>query len=465
MQRTKLADDFLIALAAVGVASLVRWGMAPNVGEEFPLITYFLAVAAVAWLAAPRPALIALLMGAVAGEALFRPPAGLGTEALVLLRYFIIGGATIVGFTTLNAVHRRADRHQALLADTVRAALDGIIMADHEGRIIEFNEAAEGIFGYRRADALGRNLSDLIGEMPELGRRVEITARRADGGEFPLEISVTRVADSDTPVFTAFTRDITQRHRTERELHETARRLTHANELQSHFLAMLSHELRNPLAPIRNGVSILQMTRGPGDKGAPTLDMISRHVSRLVRLIDDLLDVNRITTGRIRIRKERVDLSRALTDTIEIAQAQSVDGGHRFQACLPHAPLWIDGDPTRIGQVVTSLIHNAFKFTPRGGDVTLAVAREGEEAVIRVRDTGMGIPERKLQDIFGMFEQLAPGPELAPGGLGIGLSLSKGLVQMHGGRIEARSDGPGKGTELIVRLPLADAAANDSRAA
>src|SRR5699024_9037088 len=127
------------------------------------------------------------------------------------------------------------------------------------------------------------------------------------------------------------------------------KRLTHANELQSHFLAMLSHELRNPLAPIRNGVSILQMTRGPGDKGAATLDMISRHVSRLVRLIDDLLDVNRITTGQVRIRKERVDLSRALTDAIEIAQAQSGDGGHRFQARLPHAPLWIDGDPTRIG--------------------------------------------------------------------------------------------------------------------
>jgi len=465
MHRTQLADDFLIALAAVGVASLVRWGMGPNVGEEFPFITYFLAVAAVAWLATPRPALIALLMGAVAGEVLFRPPAGLDTEAVVLLRYFIMGGATIVGFTTINAVHRRADRHQALLAATVRAALDGIVMADHEERIIEFNEAAERIFGYRRADALGIKLSELIGEVPELGRRVQIAARRADGTAFPLEISITRVADADPPVVTAFARDITQRHRTERELQDAAKRLTHANELQSHFLAMLSHELRNPLAPIRNGVSILQMTRGHGDKAGATLDMISRHVSRLVRLIDDLLDVNRLTTGRIRLRKERVDLSRALTDAIEIAQAQSEDGGHRFQARLPHTPLWIDGDPTRIGQVVTSLVHNAFKFTPRGGEVTLSVAREGGEAVIRVLDTGVGIPERKLQDIFGMFEQLDPGPELAPGGLGIGLSLSRGLVQMHGGRIEARSDGPGMGTEVIVRLPLADAAANDSRAA
>jgi PAS domain S-box-containing protein len=464
MQKTPFADDFLIALSAVAVATLVRWGMGPNLGEEFPLITYFLAVAAVAWLATPRPALIALLMGAVVGEVLFRPPAELGTEAVVLLRYFIIGGASIVGFTTINAVHRRADRHQALLADTVRAALDGIVMADHEDRIIEFNEAAEGIFGYRREEALGRRLSELIGEKPAIGRRHEITARRADGTEFPLEISVARVAGTDPPVFTAFARDITQRRLTERELQDTAWRLRHANELQSHFLAMLSHELRNPLAPIRNGVSILQLTRAPGDRSAATLDMISRHVSRLVRLIDDLLDVNRITTGRIRLRKERVDLSRALTDAIEIAQAQAAEGGHRFHMRLPHAPLWINGDPTRIGQVVSSLVQNAFKFTPRGGDVTLAIAREGGEAVIRVSDTGMGIPPRKLQEIFGMFEQLDPGPELAPGGLGIGLSLSRGLVQMHGGRIEARSEGPGRGTEFIVRLPLADEAANDRAA-
>jgi PAS domain S-box-containing protein len=465
MKNTSPAQDFLIALAGVVVATLVRWGMGSDVGEEFPLITYFLAVAAIAWLAAPRPALIALLMGAVVGEVLFRPPAGLETEAAVLLRYFIMGGATIVGFTTINAVHRRADRHQALLADTVRAALDGIVMADHEDRIIEFNEAAEGIFGYRREDALGRRLADLIGEKPPIGRRVEMTARRADGSEFPLEISVIRVAGTDPPVLTAFTRDITQRRRTERELHETARRLTHANELQSHFLAMLSHELRNPLAPIRNGVSILQMTRAPGDRSAATLEMISRHVARLVRLIDDLLDVSRITTGRIRIRTERVDLSRALVDAVEIAQAQAQEGGHRFRAHLPHEPLWIQGDATRIGQVVGSLVHNAFKFTPRGGEVALALAREGDEAVIRVRDTGVGIPARKLQDIFGMFEQLEAGPERAPGGLGIGLSLSRSLVQMHGGRIEARSEGANRGTEVVVRLPLADAAANDSRAA
>ena len=464
MQKTRLTDDLLVALAAVAAATLVRWGMGPDVGEEFPLITYFLAVAAVAWLAAPRPALITLLMGAVVGEVLFRPPGGLDTEAAVLLRYLIVGGATIVGFTTINAVHRRADRHQALLADTVRAALDGIVMADHEDRIIEFNEAAEGIFGYRRAQALGRKLADLIGEKPVIGQRVEITARRADGSVFPAEISVARVAGTDPPVLTAFVRDITRRQLIERELQETARRLEHANALQSHFLAMLSHELRNPLAPIHNGVSILQLTRAPGDRSAATLDMISRHVARLVRLIDDLLDVNRITTGRIRLRKERVDLSRALTDAIEVAQAQSAAGGHRLHLRLPHAPLWVNGDATRIGQVVGNLLQNAFKFTPRGGEVTLAVAREGEEAVIRVCDTGMGIPPRKLQQIFGMFEQLDTGPDLAPGGLGIGLSLSRVLVQMHGGRIEARSEGPGKGTEFIVRLPLAGEAANDRAA-
>lgn len=240
--------------------------------------------------------------------------------------------------------------------------------------------------------------------------------------------------------------DISDRKQAEDALRE-------ADRSKDAFLATLSHELRNPLAPIRNAIAILQLQGLPPGEARWALEVIDRQTRQMTHLIDDLLDVSRVTRNRLELRRERVDLAMIVPAAVETSRPLFAAGGVELTVSQPPEPVWLDADPARLSQVLSNLLNNAAKFTGRGGQVWLTTERLGDEAVVTVRDTGIGIPPEMLAGIFEMFSQVDQSLERSRGGLGLGLTLAKRLVELHGGTIEAASDGPGKGSELILRLP------------
>jgi PAS domain S-box-containing protein len=242
--------------------------------------------------------------------------------------------------------------------------------------------------------------------------------------------------------------DITARKQAETGLRDADRR-------KDEFLATLSHELRNPLAPLRTG---LQLMRLQGDRPNPAVhDIMERQLNQLVRLVDDLLEMSRITRGQLELRRERVTIATIVRNAVETSQPLIEAGGHRLDISLPGETLWLEGDPVRLTQILGNLLNNAAKYTDDGGTLGVTVQRDGESAVIRVSDTGWGITAAGLERIFEMFSREVHVKGRSQGGLGIGLTLSRRLIEMHGGSIEARSEGEGRGSEFIVRLPLSGA--------
>ena len=253
------------------------------------------------------------------------------------------------------------------------------------------------------------------------------------------------------------TTDVTDRRLAEAEARESDRR-------KDEFLATLAHELRNPLAPIQNGVEIMKLSGLRSGALGKTIDMMDRQLGQMTRLIDDLLDVSRITSGKLHRRRERVSLATVVSAAVEATLPLIARHGHELTVAPVADGIHLDGDPTRLVQVVTNLLNNAAKYTERDGRIALTALRDGGEVVVSVRDNGIGIPQGMLTKVFGMFSQVDRALEKTTGGLGIGLALVKGLVEMHGGRIEARSEGEGRGSEFIVRLPaLPDETTEEAR--
>jgi PAS domain S-box-containing protein len=227
-----------------------------------------------------------------------------------------------------------------------------------------------------------------------------------------------------------------------------------ADRRKDEFLALLGHELRNPLAPIRNALLIMKLPEAGASVMQRAREMMERQVEYMVRLVDDLLDVSRIVRGKVELRREPVELAAVVARAVETSQPIIDAEGHQLTHSAPPEPLWVNGDLVRLAQVVSNLLNNAAKYTERGGRIGLATSREGGEAVLRVRDTGVGIAPELLPRLFDMFFQAERRTKESQGGLGIGLSLVRGLVELHGGNVEVYSGGPGTGSEFVVRLPL-----------
>jgi PAS domain S-box-containing protein len=245
------------------------------------------------------------------------------------------------------------------------------------------------------------------------------------------------------------------------EIYDAQEALQQADRNKDEFLATLAHELRNPLAPIRNSLHILRLSGDAGPATAQIHDMIERQVNQMVRLVDDLLEVSRITRGKIELRKEHVELAAVVRSAVETSKPAIEDNGQHLIVSLPPEPVSLDGDSIRLAQVFGNLLNNAAKYTEPGGQIWLTAQQEGDVIAVSVRDSGIGIPSDMLPRIFDMFTQVDHSMDRAHGGLGIGLTLVHSLVEMHGGTVEARSDGPGKGSEFIVRLPLLPAPASE----
>jgi PAS domain S-box-containing protein len=249
--------------------------------------------------------------------------------------------------------------------------------------------------------------------------------------------------------------DVTEARRLAEALRAANERLLDADRRKDEFLGMLSHELRNPLAPIRNSVRILREAEPGGEQARRAQEVIDRQSAHLQRLVDDLLDVTRITRGKIELRRARVDLRELLRCTAQDLRPLLEERGSEFDTVLPDDELWVDADATRIAQVAGNLLHNAAKFTPRGGRVVLSLRAGDGFAELRVRDTGAGIEPALLPHVFEPFVQGERTLARTEGGLGLGLALVKSIVELHGGSVRAESAGPGRGAELIVRLPRA----------
>ena len=287
-------------------------------------------------------------------------------------------------------------------------------------------------------------------------RDAEVLIERPEGSQITVVVNIRPLKNEQGEVTGAINcfYDITERKQAEAQLREYATELSDSDRRKNEFLAMLAHELRNPLAPIRHGLQIMRLAGGDAQTVKSVTALMERQVGHLMGLVDDLLDVNRISRGKIELRRERIGLAAVVTDAVEIARPLSERREHELTVTVPAEPICVNADPLRLAQVVSNLLNNACKFTEKRGRVRLSVEREGEQAVIRVRDNGIGIAADQLPRIFDMFMQADVSIERSVSGLGIGLALVKSLVEMHGGTVEAHSAGVGHGSEFVVRLPI-----------
>jgi PAS domain S-box-containing protein len=359
-----------------------------------------------------------------------------------------------------------AQQFDLLAADATEYAL---FLTDPSGRLLCWNPGAERLFGYRTDEVMGQHFSrffspeDVMSGQPEH----ELQASRADGhadslrwqvrkdgSRFWCRANVTVLYDEAKQVhaFARVMHDLTADQEREAETRR-ADDLAAANRGKEEFMALLSHELRSPLTPILNAVGILQQIRTDDPVIQQAGGIIQRQIRHMVRLVDDLLDISRITKGKLRLTTERVELRAAMNRAADSARPLLDACRHEFSLLLPTEPLWVEGDPGRLEQVAVNLLNNAAKYTDTGGLVRMTVTREGDDAVVRVLDNGVGIPPDMLPQIFDLFTQVDGSLSRSRGGLGIGLALVRTLVEMHGGRVTAASGGLGKGSEFAVKLP------------
>jgi len=364
-----------------------------------------------------------------------------------------VNGAVLV-FRDVTEV-RRAAEARSYLAAIVESSDDAIIGKTLDGRIASWNRGAERLYGYSATEMIGRPLSTLVppehpDELPAIMERVrrgehfdhfETQRVRKDGSRVEVSLTISPIRDAEGKVVGAskIARDITARKEDERR--------------RTEFLALLAHELRNPLAPLRSSLEVIRLAGDDREAVEQARSMMDRQLRHLTRLVDDLLDVSRISRGKLQLRKERVPLAAVVRHALDVCEGMAKQNGHDLTVTLPDEPIYVDADTTRLAQAVCNLLSNAVKYSDPGSRVWLTVRREGADAVISVRDAGVGIPAEMLPRVFDMFVQVDRTLERAQGGLGVGLSIARRLVEAHGGTVEARSPGYGHGSEFVIRLP------------
>jgi PAS domain S-box-containing protein len=373
-----------------------------------------------------------------------------------------------------HQMEKKLKERERWFSTTLRSIGDAVIATDNNGHVTFMNPVAEVLTGWKLAEVQNKKLTEIfkiinrdtrqpvdnpvakvLSESTTVGLANHIKLIARNGIETSIDDSASPIKDDYGALLGVILvfRDVTEREKAEKELKEADRR-------KDEFLAMLAHEMRNPLAPIRNAVQILDLAR-PKD---PLIEkhgkIIDRQVTHMARLLEDLLDVSRIAQGKITLKKEQFDLRTVVLQAVEIAAHTAQDRPLEIKCVsTPPEPLWIDGDYTRLEQVFGNLLNNAIKYTDRG-QIIVTLKREktcngeGAWATVAVRDTGIGIPPKLLPGIFDLFTQVDQSLDRSRGGLGIGLTMVKRLTEMHGGWVKAYSAGSGTGSEFIVRLPL-----------
>jgi PAS domain S-box-containing protein len=361
---------------------------------------------------------------------------------------------------------------EELFHQFVQSVQDHAIFAmDPQGRIVHWNAGAAQIMGFDASDVVGRELPDIFtpedcnAGIPRLELETATRMGRAaderwhvrkDGSRFWGLGAVTALRGPDGALlgYGKIVADRTDLKELQDTLQSRNEALAHGDELKNHFLATLAHELRNPQSVLANSAGVLRRYAAGDAQLQAVAAMIERQVRQTQRLIEDLTDLARSSRGRIELRMQPLDLREMARLAAESVQAVVAERRHDLATVLPDLPVPVEGDPDRILQVMINLLRNAARYTPPGGRISLSVSAEGEEGVVRIHDTGVGIPAGQLTEIFELFTQVHPDNVDSRAGMGIGLALARELVELHGGTIQARSEGIGKGSEFIVRLPL-----------
>ena len=467
---------YALAAGALAAAVALRWALEPTLGPELPLILFLLPVVVAALAGGLRLGLLTTAAGCVIGVALFiplstRPWLATPTDWLRIGLFLLAGSFVSWVVSSSRRGWERADETQRATEDRLRAEHertvriletigDAFYAVDSDFRFTYVNSKAEQLWGKRRERLLGRKLWDefpqAVGSeaqamhlrvMREL-RPVQFETRSAVLGTW---LDVSLYPDTNGGVACYF-RDVSERKRAEEALRAADRR-------KDEFLAVLGHELRNPLAPLRSGVELLALARGRPELVEQVRVMMDRQLGHLVHLVDDLLDLSRITRGEVQLQRVPVDLQTVVAAALELTRPAIVERGHRL-AVEQFDSIHVLGDFERLTQIVGNLLSNAAKYTPPGGTIEVGAQGNRGTALVRVRDTGFGIPKERLEEIFEMFTQV---PEhrahIGGGGLGIGLALSRRLAELHGGTLQAASAGLGRGSELTLRLPRIEASA------
>lgn len=339
-----------------------------------------------------------------------------------------------------------------------------IFLLDSEGRVASWNRGAELLKGYSALEIVGRHFSTFYTREAILQGKPQWELRmatqhgrvedegwrlRKNGTRFWANVVITALRDPDGNLrgFAKVTRDMTDRRNLEA--------LLELDRQKDQFLAILAHELRNPLAPIRSALQVMMRPGVSGDATDRARKIAERQLRNMTRLLDDLLDVSRIRQGRIDLRRESVSLSDIVLTAVETSQPLITDRQHELTVETPAEEVWVDGDPVRLSQALTNLLNNAAKYTDPGGRIAVNASRIGDDAVIRVHDSGIGIDPFMVPHVFDLFVQADRRPGVSASGMGIGLTLAKRLVELHGGRLEVFSAGIGLGSEFVIRLPVA----------
>jgi PAS domain S-box-containing protein len=500
--RRPLGLMILIAVLATAAATLTRYALDPLLGDGAPLALFLVAVLASSWLGGFWPGVVATVAGGVIGDIFVLEPRGSFSltnpdHVINFLSYLLVGiGISIVGELWHRASARERARTKELedLVGNLRLREESLRGARRlaEARLRESEEQFQTIADRAPAKIWITNAEGscvylsprwyaFSGRTPEqdLGLGWKETLHPDDKGRlehlfgdaaarrvgFGLDARFRRhdgvyrwMASSGNPRFdesgeflgfVGVVVDIHERKVFEQELKEAGRR-------KDEFLATLAHELRNPLAPIRNGLHVMRLAGQDSSSAERARDMIDRQLGQMVRLIDDLLDVSRITSGKIELRRSWINLHDAVQSAVETSRPLIDAQGQDLDVKIPSEPILLDGDLTRLAQAFSNLLQNAAKFSERGGRISLSARRDDGRVVVSVRDAGVGISADLLPHVFGLFMQGDRALGHPQGGLGIGLTLVKRLVELHGGTVEAKSEGAGLGSEFVVTLPVVE---------
>jgi PAS domain S-box-containing protein len=515
MQPSSLIPRYGFAVLAVAGAIVIRALLDPFLGDYQPFAFFFVAIAAAASVGGVGPALLAIVLGYIAGDWLFVSPRH-ELSVLTLAPQYVVGGLAfvVVGLmiTGITSGMRAAERFarereldlarevaerataeaaerdsQARLTGIIASATDAIITIDAAHRITMFNAAAESMFGCSAQTVIGETLDRFIPErfraghadhirgfgatginMRQMGGERVLAGVRAGGQEFPMEARISQIAIGGEKLYTVIIRDITQRKRAEAErdellVRERAARgeAEAANRAKDSFLATISHELRTPLSPILAWSRMLRQGHVDAEKMRGALDVIERCARTQAQLIEDMLDVSRIISGKLRMQVRPVPLQRVIENAVEVVRPAAEAKNVRLRVVLDTDVGPVLGDAERLQQVVWNLLSNAIKFTPKDGRIQVALERVNSHVEVAVSDTGVGIRSETLPFVFEPFRQGETGTTRTHGGLGLGLAIVKHIVEAHGGTVHAESPGEGKGAVFSVKLPLAVARTAD----
>jgi PAS domain S-box-containing protein len=466
-----LDRDGMVSIWSVSAERMTGYGARQMLGRSFAQIHPPEAVAA----GQPQRELELAAAGVRVGEFARRRADGsrywVEREMTVLRDGPEVHGFAVVERDVTTRRHTEQQRQDSTLRlkAIVDTAVDGLVTINERGIMESANPAAERMFGWTAGEMVGRNVSMLMpepdrsahdgylrrylmtGERRVIGIGREVRGLRRDGTLFPMDLAISETPlPSGRRIFTGLLRDVSDRKRIEAAL------LT-SDQRKDEFLAVLAHELRNPLAPISNALQVLKHAREQPQRVDAVREVMERQMHQLVRLIDDLLDVNRITRGKLHLRRARVELADVVGAAVESSRTAIDAPGHQLVVDLPSEPVWLEVDAMRIAQVISNLLANAARFTPAGGRIELRAHSDGESVRISVTDNGIGIARDSLARVFEIFAQLNEPRARASNSLGIGLALVRSLVEMHGGSVTAHSAGPGTGSCFAVNLPLASA--------